>query len=82
MEDKLVENLEETEDKILNNRKGKYRSVKRRKTTDTEQMSESSESEPLVKRENINERVARLLATANKLEFDNIEMEEEVCYDC
>ena len=28
---KLVENLEETEDKILNNRKGKYRSVKRRK---------------------------------------------------
>jgi hypothetical protein len=28
---RLVENLEETEDNILNNRKGKYRSVKRRK---------------------------------------------------
>ena len=40
-------------------------------------MSESSESEPLIKRENINERVARLLATAPKLEFDNIDMEED-----
>ena len=75
--DKLAENLGKKEGKILKNRKGKYRSVKRRKTADTEQMSEFSELEPSIKQANINERVARLLATAPKLEFDNIDMEED-----
>jgi hypothetical protein len=74
---KLAENLEKKEDQLLKNRKGKYWSVKRRKATDTEQRSESSESTPSIKRENINERVDRLLASVHaKLEDDNIEMEE------
>ena len=74
---KLAENLEKKEDQLLKNRKGKYWFVKRRKATDTEQRSESSESTPSIKRENINERVDRLLASVHaKLEDDNIEMEE------
>ena len=77
---KLAENLEKKEDQILKNRKGKYRSVKRRKATDTEQKSESSESTPSLKRENINERVVILLATVPKLEFDNIDMVEVLTY--
>ena len=77
---KLAENLEKKEDQILKNRKGKYRSVKRRKATDTEQRSESSESTPSLKRENINERVVILLATVPKLEFDNIDMVEVLTY--
>jgi hypothetical protein len=36
----------------------------------------SSESEPSIKRANIHDRVARLLAAASKLEFDNIDMEK------
>jgi hypothetical protein len=40
-------------------------------------MSESTESEPLIKRENINKRVARLLTTAPKLAIDNIDIEED-----
>jgi hypothetical protein len=39
-------------------------------------MNESSESEPSIKRANIHDRVARLLAAASKLEFDNIDMEK------
>jgi BRCT domain type II-containing protein len=51
--------------------------VKRRKSTDADKMSKSSESASSTRRENINERVARLLATVPKLEFDNIDMEED-----
>jgi hypothetical protein len=40
-------------------------------------MSKSSEPASSTRRENINERVARLLATVPKLEFDNIDMEED-----
>ena len=43
-------------------------------------MSEFSESEPSIKQANINERVARLLATAPKLKFDNIDMVEVLTY--
>jgi hypothetical protein len=39
-------------------------------------MNESSESELSIKRANIHDRVARLLAAASKLEFDNIDMEK------
>ena len=35
-----------------------------------------NESEPSIKRANIHDRVARLLAAASKLEFDNIDMEK------
>jgi hypothetical protein len=41
-------------------------SIKRRKTTDTENASEYSESTPSIQRAKINERVARLLKTAPK----------------
>jgi hypothetical protein len=50
--------------------------VIRRKSTDADKMSKSSEPASSTRRENINERVARLLATVPKLEFDNIDMEE------
>jgi hypothetical protein len=63
---KLLENLGKKEGKILKNRKRKDRSIKRRKTTDTENASEYSESAPSIQRANINERVARLLKTAPK----------------
>ena len=72
----LVENLGKKEGSILKNRKGKDRSVKRRKTTDTENVGEYSESAPSIQRANINERVARLLKTAHKYEGNNVEMEE------
>jgi len=73
---KLVENLGKKEGKILKNRNGKDRSVKRRKTTDTENANEYSESAPSIQRSNINEKVARLLKTAPKYEDDNVGMEE------
>ena len=72
----LVENLGKKEGSILKNRKGKDRSVKRRKTTDTENVGEYSESTPSIQRANINERIARLLKTAPKYEGDNVGMEE------
>jgi hypothetical protein len=75
----LEKKVQKKEDKFLKNRKGKYRFVKRRKTTDTGHRSDSSESTPSVQRANINERVARLLTAVTKLERDNIiiDMEEE-----
>jgi len=76
---KLAENLgkkvQKKEGKV-----GKYRIVKRRKTTEIEQNSvQSSESVPSTWRENINERVYkdRLLAAIPKLEGDNKDMEED-----
>jgi DNA uptake protein ComE-like DNA-binding protein len=77
---KLAENLgkkvQKKEGKI-----GKYRIVKRRKTTDTEQSSvQSSESAPSTRQANINEtpeRLVRLLAAIPKLEGDNKDMEED-----
>jgi 1,4-dihydroxy-2-naphthoate octaprenyltransferase len=60
----LAENLGKKEGIILQNRKEKDRSVKRQKTTDTENGSDSSESTPMIQRANINERVARLLKIA------------------
>jgi BRCT domain type II-containing protein len=64
---------------VLTYRKRPYCCVKRPETADTENSSDSSESIPsaVVQRANINERVARLLATVPKLEFDNIDMEED-----
>ena len=63
---------------------GKYRIVKRRKTTEIEQNSvQSSESVPSTRRANINEtseRVVRLLAAIPKLEGDNKDMEEVLAY--
>jgi hypothetical protein len=52
---------------------------------DTENSCDSSESIPslesaIVQQANINERVVRSLATAPKLEFDNIDMEEVLTY--
>ena len=73
---KLAENLGKKEVKFLKNRKGKDRSVKRQKTTDTENANEYSESTPSTQRANINERVARLLRLAAKYEGDNVGMEE------
>jgi hypothetical protein len=74
---KLAENL----GKKVQKKEGKYRRVKRRKTTDTEQSSvQSSESAPSTRRANINEtpeRVVRLLAAIPKLEGDNKDMEED-----
>ena len=77
---KLAENLgkkvQKKEGKI-----GKYRTVKRRKTTEIEQNSvQSSESASSTRRENINktsESVVRLLAAIPKLEGDNEDMEED-----
>jgi hypothetical protein len=57
--------------------KGKDRSVKRRKTTDTENVGEYSESIPSIQRANINERIARLLKTTPKYEDDNVGMEDD-----
>ena len=76
---KLAENLGK---KILQKegKIGKYRIVKRRKTTEIEQNSvQSSESIPSTRRANINERVDkdRLLAAIPKLEGDNKDMEED-----
>ena len=76
---KLVENLgkkvQKKEGKI-----GKYRIVKRGKSTEIEQNSDqSSELVPSTRRANINEtseRVVRLLAAIPKLEGDNKDMEE------
>jgi hypothetical protein len=73
---KLPENLGKKEGIILKSRKEKDRSVKRQKTTDTENGSDSSESTPMIQRANINERVARLLKIAAKFEGDNVEMEK------
>ena len=71
------DNVGMEEGNIIQNRKRKYRSVKlKRKTTDTENAIEYSESAPSTQRANINERVARLLKTAPKYEDDNVEMEE------
>ena len=72
-------------EEVLTYRKRPYRCVKRPETTDTEHSNDSSESIPslasaIVQRANINERVARSLATAPKLEFDNIDMEEVLTY--
>jgi len=75
-QNKLAENLGKKEVKFLKNRKGKDRSVKRQKTTDTENDSEYSESAPSTQRANINERVARLLKLAAKYEGYNVGMEE------
>jgi hypothetical protein len=63
--------MRENQKKIENrDRKRKLKkegiSIKRRKTTDTENASEYSESAPSIQRANINERVARLLKTAPK----------------
>ena len=68
--------MKEGKANIVKNRKKKYRSLKRRKTTDTENASEYSESVPSTRRANINERVARLLRLAPNYEDDNVEMEE------
>jgi hypothetical protein len=66
------------EDNIITYRKRPYRCVKRPETADTENSSDSSESTPpaVVQGENINQKVARLLANVPKLEYDNINMEE------
>jgi hypothetical protein len=77
-EDNIHVDMEE----VLAYRKRPYRCVKRLETTDTENSWDSSESIPslapaIVQRANTNERVARSLATAPKLEFDNIDMEED-----
>ena len=72
--------VQKKEVKYLIDRKGKYRYhyLRRRKTTDTEKSSvQSSESIPLTRGLNINERTARLLAAIPKLEVDNIDMEED-----
>ena len=67
------------EDNIITYRKRPYRCVKKPETTDTENSSDSSESTPslVVQGENINQRVARLLTNVPKLEYDNINMEED-----
>jgi hypothetical protein len=69
-------------EEVLTYRKRPYRCVKRPETTDTENSCDSSELIPslesaIVQRANTNERVARSLATAPKLEFDDIDMEED-----
>ena len=77
---KLAENLgkkvQKKEGKI-----GKYRIVKRRKTTEIEQNSvQSSKSSPSTRRANTNETsetVVRLLAAIPKLEGDNKDMKED-----
>ena len=66
------------EGNIIQNRKRKYRFVKlKRKTTDTENAIEYSESAPSIQRANINERIARLLKTTPKYEDDNVGMEDD-----
>ena len=68
--------MEDLEGSIVKNRKEKYRSEKRRKTSDTENASEYSDSSPSTQRANINERVARLLEAIPKSDCDNMNMEE------
>ena len=70
------DNVGMEEGNIVKNRKEKYKSVKKRKTTDTENASEYSESSPSTQRANINERVARLLEAITKSECDIMDMEE------
>jgi len=74
MAENLGKKVQKKEDKI-----GKYRIVKRRKTTEIEQNSvQSPESSPSTRRANINEtseRVVRLLAAIPKLDGDNIDLE-------
>ena len=72
------DNVGMEEGNIIQNRKRKYRSVKhKRKTTDTENAIEYSESAPSIQRANINERIARLLKTTPKYEDDNVGMEDD-----
>ena len=65
-------------DNSITYRKRPYRCVIKPETADTENSSDSSESTPpaVVQGENINQKVARLLANVPKLEYDNINMEE------
>ena len=72
------DNVGMEEGNIIQNRKRKYRSVKlKRKTTDTENAIEYSESVPSIQRANINKRIARLLKTTPKYEDDNVGMEDD-----
>jgi hypothetical protein len=79
-EDNIHVNMEEDNiidvEEVLTYRKRPYRCVKRQETTDTEHSCDSSLASAIVRRANINERVAGLLAAIPKLEGDNIDLEE------
>jgi hypothetical protein len=83
-EDNIYVDIEEDNidmEEVLTYRKRPYRCVKRPETTDTENSSDSSESIPslasaIVRRANINDRVAVLLADIPKLDGDNKDLEE------